>query len=87
MRGAQDLDVLKEWVQNLIQVSEAEVRLELRPSGTQHANACIRCVSCHDVKKDGLACSGGTEQEESVAVERRRLDERAEELEMLVASE
>ena len=68
MRGAQDFDVLEEGVQNLIQVSEAEVRLELSASGTQHADARIRCVSCHDVKEDRLADPGGTEQQERVAI-------------------
>ena len=87
MRGAQDFDVLEEGIENLVQVSEAEVRLKLRPSGTQHADARIRCVSCHDVKEDCFAYSGGTEQQESVAVRTRRLDEPAKELEILVASE
>ena len=87
MWRAQVLDVLKEEVQSLIQVGEAEVRLELRSSGTKYPDAGIRCVSCHGVKEDGLAYSGGTGQKESVTIGRRRLEKPSEEVEILVTSE
>ena len=87
LRWAQSFDVVKEGVQNLIQPSEAEIRLELRASCTQHAKAGIRGMSFHSTQEDGLAYSGGSRQQERVPVGRRLIDERVKELKFLVPSE
>ena len=84
---AQVFDVVKEGMQYLIQAGEAEVRLELRTSGTQHAETRIGRMSCHGFQENGLAYSGRSGQHEGAAVGRRLVDERVKEFEVLVASE
>ena len=74
-------------MQNLIQPSEAEVRLEFRARRTQYAKAGIRCMSCYSVQENGLAYSGGSRQQERVSGGRRLVDERVKELKFLVPSE
>ena len=87
LRWIQSFDFVEEGVQNLIQPSEAEVRLELRARGAQYAKAGIRCMCCCSVQENGLAYSGGSRQQERVTGGRRLVDERPEELEFLVPSE
>ena len=87
LRRAQVFDALKEGMQYLIQAGEAEVRLELRTSGTQHAETRIGRISRHGFQENGLPHSGRSRQHEGAAVGRRLADKRVKKFEVLVASE